>query len=92
MELPGGLFLFNFSWLTITFSTVSALVMLLRETKGGTLTSYDAYLVNAYVAPINAMNMAMVPACFCVMARWRANLAPRSRLAWLASMCQNLCR
>jgi hypothetical protein len=50
MELPGETFLFNLSLLAITFSAVSALVMLLRQTMGGKLSKFDVYLVNAYVS------------------------------------------
>ncbi len=50
MELPGELYLFNFSLLAMTFAAVSALVMLLRQTMGGKLSSFDVFLVNAYVA------------------------------------------
>jgi hypothetical protein len=50
MEIPGEVFLFNFSLLAITFSAVSAVVMLLRQTMGGKLSNFDVFLVNAYVA------------------------------------------
>ena len=50
MEMPGQTYLFNLSLLAITFSTVSALVMLLRQTMGGKLSNFDVYLVNAYVS------------------------------------------
>jgi len=50
MELPVETFLFNLSLLAITFSAVSALVMLLRQTMGGKLSNFDVYLVNSYVA------------------------------------------
>ena len=50
MEFISEAFLLNFSLLAITFSAVSALVMLLRQTMGGKLSNFDIFLVNAYVA------------------------------------------
>ena len=50
MELPGELFLFNFSLLAITFSAVSALVMLLRQAMGGKLSNFDVFLLAAYMS------------------------------------------
>jgi hypothetical protein len=50
MELPGELYLFNLSLLAISFSVVSALVTLLRQTMGGKLSNFDVYLVSTYVA------------------------------------------
>ena len=50
MELPGEAYLFNLSLLAITFSAVSALVTLLRQTMGGKLSNFDVFLVNSYVA------------------------------------------
>jgi hypothetical protein len=35
MELPGTAYLFNLSLISITFTAVSALVMLVRQTMGG---------------------------------------------------------
>jgi hypothetical protein len=50
MELPGELYLFNLSILAITFSAVSALIALLRQAMVGKLSSFDVFLVNAYVS------------------------------------------
>ena len=50
MGLPGELYLFNLSLLAISFSVVSALVTLLRQTMGGKLSNFDVYLVSTYVA------------------------------------------
>ncbi|MBC8038680.1 MAG: hypothetical protein H7X89_15850 [Rhizobiales bacterium] len=50
MELPGELYLFNLSLLAISFSIVSALVMLLRQTMGGKLSNFDVFLVTNYSA------------------------------------------
>lgn len=50
MELPGFEYLFNLSLLAITFTAVSALVMLVRQTMGGKLSNFDVYLITAYVS------------------------------------------
>ena len=60
MELPGETFLFNLSLLAITFSAVSALVTLLRQTMGGRLSKFDVYLVNAYVQQGFALAIAAI--------------------------------
>ena len=49
-ELPGAIYLFNLSLLSVTFAVVSALVMLVRQTMGGRLTNFDVYLITAYVS------------------------------------------
>jgi hypothetical protein len=60
MELPGETFLFNLSLLAITFSAVSALVTLLRQTMGGKLSKFDVYLVNAFVQQGFALAIAAI--------------------------------
>jgi hypothetical protein len=50
MELTGETYLFNFSLIAITFTAVSALVMLLRQTMGGKLANFDVYLITSYIS------------------------------------------
>ncbi len=49
-ELPGTPYLYNLSILAITFSAVSVLVMLIRQTMGGKLSNFDLYLIVTYVS------------------------------------------
>lgn len=49
-EIPGTAVLLNLSLLAITFAAVSALVMLVRQTMGGSLSNFDVYLITSYVA------------------------------------------
>ena len=50
MDMPGSAYLFNFSVLALTFATVSALVMLLRQTMGGRLSNFDIFLASTFIA------------------------------------------
>jgi hypothetical protein len=50
MELPGEAFLFNLSLIAITFTAVSTLVMLVRQTMGGKLSNFDVFLITTYVS------------------------------------------
>lgn len=50
MEELGLVYLFNLSLLAMTFTAVSALVMLIRHTLGGKLHNFDVYLITAYVS------------------------------------------
>jgi hypothetical protein len=50
MELPGETFLFNLSLIAVTFTAVSALVMLIRQTLGGKLSNFDVYLITSYIS------------------------------------------
>jgi hypothetical protein len=50
MELPGTAYLFNLSLISITFTAVSALVMLVRQTMGGKLSNFDVYLITSYIS------------------------------------------
>ncbi len=60
MELVGTAYLLNLSLVAMTFATVSALVMLIRQTMGGKLSNFDIFLTSLYVslgfaAAINAI-------------------------------------
>jgi hypothetical protein len=50
MELQGETFLFNLSLIAVTFTAVSALVMLLRQTMGGKLSNFDVYLITSFIS------------------------------------------
>jgi hypothetical protein len=50
MELPGETYLFNLSLVAVTFTAVSALVMLLRQTMGGKLSNFDVYLITSFIS------------------------------------------
>ena len=50
MELPGAGYLYNLSVLAVTFATVSALVMLIRQTLGGKLSNFDIFLLRGFVS------------------------------------------
>jgi hypothetical protein len=50
MEMPEAAYLHNVSLLGITFSAVSTLVMLLRQTMGGKVSNFDIYLITSYVS------------------------------------------
>jgi hypothetical protein len=50
MEMPGALYLFNLSLLAFAFATVSALVMLFRQSMGGRLSNFDVYLITSFVS------------------------------------------
>jgi hypothetical protein len=49
-ELEGTTFFYNLSVLAVTFAAVSALVMLVRQTLGGKLSSFDIYLLRAFIS------------------------------------------
>jgi hypothetical protein len=48
--IAGSEALLNLSLLAITFATVTALVMLVRQTMGGKLSNFDVYLIVSYVS------------------------------------------
>ena len=50
MELPGAGYLYNLSLLAVTFATVSALVMLVRQTLGGKLSNFDIFLIRGFLS------------------------------------------
>ena len=50
MELPGAAYLYNLSLLAVTFATVSALVMLIRQTLGGKLSKFDIFLLRGFIS------------------------------------------
>lgn len=50
MELQGETYLFNLSLIAITFTAVSALVMLMRQTMGGRLSNFDVYLTTSFIS------------------------------------------
>ena len=50
MELHGEVFLFNLSLIAVTFTAVTALVMLLRQTMGGKLSNFDIYLTTSFIS------------------------------------------
>jgi hypothetical protein len=50
MELQHEAFFLNLSLLAVTFAVISALVMLIRQTMGGKLSSFDVYLITAYIS------------------------------------------
>jgi hypothetical protein len=50
MEMPGETYLFNMSLIAVTFTAVSALVMLLRQTMGGKLSNFDVYLITSFIS------------------------------------------
>ena len=50
MELPGETYLFNLSLVAITFTAVSVLVMLMRQTMGGKMSNFDVYLITSYIS------------------------------------------
>lgn len=50
MGLPNEAFLLTFAGLAVTFSAVSALVTVMRQTMGGKLSGVDIYLVAAFSA------------------------------------------
>jgi hypothetical protein len=50
MELQGEAYLFNLSLIAITFAAVSALVMLIRQSLGGSLSKFDIHLITTYIS------------------------------------------
>lgn len=48
--MPGETYLFNLSLIAVTFTAVSALVMLLRQTMGGKLSNFDVYLITSFIS------------------------------------------
>lgn len=50
MEESGSIYLFNLSLIAITFTAVSALVMLIRHSLGGKLSNFDVYLITSYIS------------------------------------------
>lgn len=50
MAETGSEYLYNLSIIAITFSAVSALVMLMRQTMGGKLSNFDVYLITSYIS------------------------------------------
>ena len=49
MELHGAEYLYNLSILAITFATVSALVTIVRQIKGGSLSMVDVHLLTTFM-------------------------------------------
>ena len=50
MEVPGETYLFNLSLIAVTFTAVTALVMLFRQTMGGKLSNFDIYLITSFIS------------------------------------------
>jgi hypothetical protein len=50
VEISGAGYLYNLSVMAITFTAVSTLVMLVRQTLGGKLSSFDIFLIKAFVS------------------------------------------
>lgn len=50
MELHGETYLYNLSLIAVTFTAVSALVMLMRQSMGGKLSNFDIHLITTYLS------------------------------------------
>lgn len=50
MELPGEIYLYNLSLIAVTFTAVSALVMLVRQSMGGAISKFDIHLITTYLS------------------------------------------
>ncbi len=60
MEESGSIYLFNLSLIAMTFTAVSALVMLVRQTMGGKLSNFDVYLITSFVSLGFAQSLAAI--------------------------------
>ena len=60
MELPGAEYLFNLSILAVTFATVSALVTVVRQISGGSLTKVDIHLLTTFLSAGFAISIAAI--------------------------------
>ena len=49
MELPGSSYLYTLSMVSITFVGFSALLVVMRQAKGGGLTNYDTYFTLSFI-------------------------------------------
>ena len=49
MELPGANYLYALATISVTFVGFSALLLVFRQTIGGTMTSYDSYFTLAFM-------------------------------------------
>jgi hypothetical protein len=77
LDIPHEAYLFNLSLLAITFTAVSALVMLLRQTMGGRLSPFDIYLMTSFVS------LGFTQALMSVLPSLVALYAPSPRVLWL---------
>ena len=75
-ELPGTTYLYNLSLIAVTFSAVSALVMLIRQSMGGKLSNFDIYLIVTYVS------LGFVVAVAAVLPPLVALFAPSPTVLW----------
>jgi hypothetical protein len=60
MELPGAEYLYNLSILAVTFATVSALVTVVRQISGGSLTKVDIHLLTTFLSAGFAISIAAI--------------------------------
>src|SRR5436189_7588 len=79
MELHGEVYLFNLSLLAITFTAVSALVMLLRQTMGGKLSNFDVYLLVTYIS------LGFVIVVGCLLPPLLTLFSPSPAILWLVA-------
>ena len=79
MEVPGETYLFNLSLIAVTFTAVSALVMLLRQTMGGKLSNFDVYLITSFIS------FGFAVAISAILLPWVAFLELPSRAFWAVS-------
>lgn len=49
MELPGSNYLYTLAMLGVGFASVSALIMILRQVMGGTISKFDILLIRNYI-------------------------------------------
>jgi hypothetical protein len=49
MELAGSAYLFNLAMIAITFAGFTAIFMMLRQTRGDSLTTYDLFVTRNYM-------------------------------------------
>ena len=65
MELPGSFYLYALATLSITFCGFSALITVLRQVSGGSLSRYDAFLmVNYFLTGFAIAVLCMLPPLF----------------------------
>jgi hypothetical protein len=79
MEIPETGYLYNLSVLAITFSTITALVMLLRQTMGGKMSNFDLVLIT------NFLSAGFVVAVDAILPPLLLSLGLSTTIAWMVA-------
>jgi hypothetical protein len=85
VDIPGSSYLYALATLSITFSGFSALITMLRQTSGGTLSRYDTFLmVNYFSTGFAIAILCLLPP---LLSGWSANYDVIWRVPSAAALC-----